>query len=781
MLEFCAHIEIEKHTIGQAMWAELDWTASYDIQPLRKGKAAFELFVLYALGRYSPDISLQDALGYITSAALSGFGPAFVVGKRLFLANDMPVPDVIQKGPPDADLRRHIELLEGLPNEKYYSAAVRIFWSAHVRNVHLNLQSKIRVSFYNSSATDFMDWMQELNKDMDSGAFKVFAKQNFFLHQAVASGCCLAVDYLLHLDCNINNEAPGGITPLHLACRLADVTIIDQLVANGADASLEASDNTVPLHWLVLLDEDQVRPVAEALVKSGAVINTLNSANAYFDELGLEVKGSPFHWACQCCNQNVIEVLLDLGAIPIEVEGLKRPLQLGFLHDPLATVSPEITEVLLRHHDFYLHLDSLHKEGIFYFIGMGGSNEFQRWAMHGNFYSSAYRDILEVLYRYGISLPLKPRATLDIRYYTPLSRAAISHNFHLMKELLRLGANVNDLSPDPKQNTVKIRQTALDFAITSSDIINSPQKVCKVVELLLQHGATTNYVQILPKSGFYLQTAIHTACTCYASASLIRLLAKASPDEVNEKVGGQTPLHEACMWDDDALSKVQALTESGADLYIETDHDRKSKKSCCLTALAISLFALNWPVAKYLLEQGSPTMFGGYHKQSVLHLMVFMAVKSEARNHPRELAALFSTIESLLDHPVARQKDLLNATDFRGNSPVRMAVYFGLPRLLKILLKNRCGECSEIKDIVEGRVSLTEYMERIPHFTLPLLPFVVPDDIDIEMSDEGCEIGGYLCPWVKASVFQKRIEDVKKILESSLPGFGKQPLPLASF
>lgn len=247
------------------------------------------------------------------------------------------------------------------------------------------------------------------------------------------------------------------------------------------------------------------------------------------------------------------------------------------------------------------------------------------------------------------------------------------------------------------------------------------------MELLLQHGASTNYVEILPKSGVYLQTSLYTACNCYASASLIRLLATASSDEVNEKVLSKTPLHEVCRWDDDALSKVQALTEAGADLSIETDHNGRARSvgSCCQTALAISLSVLNWPVAKYLLEQGSPTMFGGHHKESVLHLIVYMTVKSEAHNRPRELAALYSTVECLVNHPVARQKDLLNAIDIRGNSPVRMAAHFGLPRLLKILLKDHSWVCTEFKDIAEGRLSLTEYMKSTPH-TLPP-PFVVPD------------------------------------------------------
>lgn len=191
-----------------------------------------------------------------------------------------------------------------------------------------------------------------------------------------------------------------------------------------------------------------MRPVAEALVKSGAVIKKLNRANTYyFDELGLQLEGTPFHWACQCRNHIVIKVLLDLGAVPIQAEG-EENYHLELLFASMAIVSPEIAEVLLRHHKFYLNLDYEQKETIFYFIGMGGSNDFQRWTMHGNLYSSAYREILEVLGRYDIPLPLNPRAIRDIRKYTPLSRAAISHNFPLMKELLRLGANVDDLSHD---------------------------------------------------------------------------------------------------------------------------------------------------------------------------------------------------------------------------------------------------------------------------------------------------------------------------------------------
>jgi len=219
--------------LGPSMWLELEWTALYNNPSHRKGKAAFELFVLFALRRYSPDISLQDALYYVTLAALSGYGPAFVVGRRLFLANDLPVPDAIEQGPHDGQLRQHIEFLEGLPNEKYYCSAVRIFWSTQIRERASGLMSRFCANSRNQSAMNFMEWVEEKKKEMDCAAFKTFATENFLLHQAVADGCYLAVDFLLRLDCDINVQTPDGVTPLHLSCRFADVKIIYQLVGKA--------------------------------------------------------------------------------------------------------------------------------------------------------------------------------------------------------------------------------------------------------------------------------------------------------------------------------------------------------------------------------------------------------------------------------------------------------------------------------------------------------------------------------------------------------------------
>jgi len=344
-----------------------------------------------------------------------------------------------------------------------------------------------------------------------------------------------------------------------------------------------------------------------------------------------------------------------------------------------------------------------------------------------------------------------------------------------MKELLRLGAQVDD-------RDYNLGNTALDLAILSSDIYGSPKRVYKSVELLLQHGGSTRSVEGRPGSFGPKPSAIWNACSCYAPVSVIRLLATASPSEVDEKVGGITPLHEVSRFtDEDTLSKVQALIESGADLHIEEGH-RDKVMGCCRTALAESLFVLNWAVAKYLLEQASSMEFGnnGNHKHSVLHLLVFKAFILEARNRPGEIAGLVSTVERLLDHPAARQKDLLNAVNFGGVSPVRMAVYYGLPRLLKILLKTCYGSCTDISDIAEGRVSLIEYFKVTFQAELKKGPrFVVTDDADID--GEQCEIGGDLVPYIKVSEYRKRLEDVKEILKSRLLGSDKQPLRLTSF
>jgi hypothetical protein len=207
--------------MGDAMWADLEYTYTHAKDSWQKGKAAFELFTLFSLGRHSTDISLQDALHYVTSAALLDYSPALIVGKRLFEANCLPVPEVFHQKPQDIELHQHIQHLESLPPETYYASAIHIFWKRHIRKESQRSISQFCQAFNKHEAQDFFDWVRGKSKEMDRVAFQQFAKEGFLFHQAINNESPLAVSLLLGLGCDVDIQTPDGITPLHFACRLA--------------------------------------------------------------------------------------------------------------------------------------------------------------------------------------------------------------------------------------------------------------------------------------------------------------------------------------------------------------------------------------------------------------------------------------------------------------------------------------------------------------------------------------------------------------------------------
>jgi ankyrin repeat protein len=545
------------------------------------------------------------------------------------------------------------------------------------------------------------------------------------------------------------------LSTLHAA--LPDVKLIERFLEHGANASLNALDSSSPLHWLVLLSEIDVSTVAKALVTRGAALNPSGSAEVKFDDLCLELYGSPLSWAIQCQNLKVVDTLLDLGASPIEDhDGNTYKARLWQVFVSVRSLAAEIAERLLSHDDFYLKLMPDDKEDIFTYIGVG-SPDFQRWLINGSSHEAGYSKVTDTLARYDIHLPLVPRAVSKRQdCFTPLTRAAISYSVPLMKELFRLGANVNDRD--------RFGHTALDFAIRNSGFIGSPKTVYRAVELLLQHGADTR--SVLPSSGnlvFAIPPALHKACKSWPLPSIIRLLAIHNPEVVNTMANKSTPLQSICSpIDENTLANVQALVESGAELDIEGIHEDRMM-GCCLTASAQSMADLNWPVVKYLLDQGASTEFGtmGNHRHSILHLIIFHGFLAESRGRPGQIASLISATEKLLSHEMARRNDILNSVNFRGVSPLRMAIYYGLPRLVKLLVSGKYGSC---KDILEERGATEEFLA---HTFQCVPPFVVDDDVKVNDTDNmEYNLDGDLVPYINISVYRARVGEIKELLNA---------------
>jgi ankyrin repeat protein len=756
VLGFCYQIRyLSKGILGEQMLAELQHMAQSALSREQRGRAFFDLCLLYALGRIASPTNLHESLSWITGAALLGNEAALTLGSRIFQANDLPVPTAFLNTSSSKNLHEHICLLQGALSDEFYANAVRIYWTRELR-------SSI---FYRFTGWEqvkpkdkFDTWIEKMKMEVNPAkSFLEFADKHFLLHKSVCLQNVRATKLLLESGCSINTQTKDGLTPLHVACRCANMELIFLLLKCGADASLTDMENISPLHWLVLFSSDAVPIVGKALVENKADVNTIMKYQSYvfFDSLGLALRATPLWWACMCRSRVAVQTLLSLGADPYQryVQHQDERVD-GCLSIALGTVCADIVKLLFNHTGILSEFSDQEKESLYNFIGVGLPNDFQRWCMHGNAYQCAYTEVMNTLSRYQIPFPLQPQATRSaMGSVTPLARAAMSANVLLARECLQRGANTND-------RMYTDGSTALTQTLTAtSSAVSSPFKVFQMVELLLGHGASLEAETHVPPHRSGMGSALHLACRHWTPPPVLKLLASAAPSLINHKQGGKTPLQILANTaeDDDSLENARILLSLGADPDIESDHWGFGW-SCCYTATACSIFNEDWVFTKLLLDRGASTDIGvsGRHRGTLLHLVVYKAFVREARKNPADKDKMTLLLRDLLDHPLAHRRDILNDMDYRGYSPLVWAALWGLPWIVEILLEH--GASAEVpKEGVTIFDMIQHTLENPPEFT-------VEDETYTEGSSH--KVSNTMIPWCKLSEYRYRLQEVLSLLQS---------------
>ena len=124
--------------------------------------------------------------------------------------------------------------------------------------------------------------------------------------EAAAAGDVERVGMLLAADPSLRDaHAPDGWTPLHLASHFRQTSVIDVLLAHGADVNAVSrnADANAPLHAAAAGGADTT--VMRRLVEAGARVNHRQSGGF-----------TALHEVAAIGNANVARVLLDAGAAP---------------------------------------------------------------------------------------------------------------------------------------------------------------------------------------------------------------------------------------------------------------------------------------------------------------------------------------------------------------------------------------------------------------------------------------------------------------------------------
>jgi len=688
-------------------------------------------------------------------SALFGYDGSFIAGKRVYEANSLRVPDALYPKPALEGLYDQIMHLESLPRRDFYCNAVSVFLT---RAQRLSSRSYLR-NYETEFPDDLEAWARVRGTDSEGSLSSSFAERHFLIHQAVLLGQIDTVELLLTLDCDINLQTPDGRTALHLACQIANMPLIDLLLSNGADASKNDARNISPLHWLVLWPSNEICRVANALVTYGADVNSmmLEKAAVFYDCLGLELRATPLWWACLCRNRVAVSELLSLNAdvYPLYDKAKQhRPLNIA-----LGTVCCDIVELFFTQTDVLYLIPSKEKELLYNHIGVGFPNEFQRWVIHGDAYEKAYTEVIDLLARYSVELPIHPQATLSPgSTFAPLTRAAMGFNLPLAKALVKRGANVNER--DYTNGTTALFQALL----SSAAAIAGPTKMLQMVDFLIKSGASVEPESNAPSHRLAVgEPLLHFACMTSSSVDMIHLITMRAPAHINSKQCGRTPLHHIAAGgiDDENVKAFHMLLDLGADPDMETDH-RGDGFKCCLTPIAYAVSCGDgWDLTQHLLDHDVSTDIGlrGGHRRTLVHLLINKAFLVLPRQRRGEDTKITSRLENLLNHPVARERDLANKTDCYRISPISSAVTRGLPHCVRILLD--VGVKTNV--LIKGKTLL----QAINHFqTRP--PSFVFGDTELEERREDHEYDWQKAPYQTISEYTENLREIKSMLVQRL-------------
>lgn len=152
------------------------------------------------------------------------------------------------------------------------------------------------------------------------------------LHVAVYNQNTTAVNLLIKNGCNVNQCDPvSKITPLHMACHMSKLEIVDALLqSKSIDLEFKSRNGFNCLHWLALSDNDENNfrigtMLLSSLIRKYESMYGSNSSDFlhvyekktrnFVNQQGVELNQTPLMLACYKNKINLVKILLDYDAI----------------------------------------------------------------------------------------------------------------------------------------------------------------------------------------------------------------------------------------------------------------------------------------------------------------------------------------------------------------------------------------------------------------------------------------------------------------------------------
>jgi ankyrin repeat protein len=225
------------------------------------------------------------------------------------------------------------------------------------------------------------------------------------LHCVAVWGGLECVKYLIEEEnADVNAQNSRGETPIIMATRAGQYTVIELLLSHDGDASLQSNKMENALHWLGSIDESHQRDVATNLSRAGASVNAVAERVGGSGHLGF-IKGTPLHRAIHRKQFITVRTLLELGADPfITPPGEISAANLAFGLN-LYQILPGILASPHRPRSYHPdNLDALQYSASSYTLTLLETSE--RMYYHGSDYINARIQTLSLLAAAGTTMEL---------------------------------------------------------------------------------------------------------------------------------------------------------------------------------------------------------------------------------------------------------------------------------------------------------------------------------------------------------------------------------------
>lgn len=381
---------------------------------------------------------------------------------------------------------------------------------------------------------------------------RCYRKSNTMLHFAAMHGNCSVISYLVQergASIDIQNDA--GETPLYKACLSANFDAVRTLIAFRASATIPAKATGAScLHWLFNFEADEMREVAELLIRQGGgdvnaeVVPPIARGEILpiaFEHFPFHWPfGTPLHWAVAARSKYAVETLLefqcDINAPDLSgAENGQTALTMAMyradseMSEMLVTNGAKVDKIDARGRNIIhmLAVDHTHMNRAFPL-----PRSIWSWVTHGSSQShlKQLQRCLAVAQDLGLDLNAVRR-----KCQTPLIDAIENSDACTMIVLLDAGADANVVNP--------MGETTLHewLGKDGRDLAYS-ELYLPVTERLVSLTKDLN-----KRDELYLESAIHRVAVTNGDqeqfeASLQMLLAKDPPADINtQDCYGRTP------------------------------------------------------------------------------------------------------------------------------------------------------------------------------------------------------------------------------------------------